>query len=83
MLLILCSAAPGANLLQGSASIPLTDRDAASIAGGGAWGDFFAGVGCGIGFTLLVSGYTSGVGAPAAALLTATTLKACATALGL
>jgi hypothetical protein len=82
ILLGLYCTVPGSSQWQGSASMPMTDREAAVAVGGAAWSDFFSGVGCGIGFTLMVSGYASGIGAPAAALLTAATLKSCAAALG-
>jgi hypothetical protein len=83
LLLVVCGTTPGSSLWQGSASMPMTDREAAATVGGGPWGDFFSGVSCGIGIGLLISGYASGLGAPGAALLTASTLRMCASALGL
>ncbi len=83
ILLVLLFTLPAAPQLPGVTSAVITDQEAAGILGGGPWKDFFSGVACGLGFTLVVSGYASGVGAPVAAALTASTLAACATALGL
>jgi hypothetical protein len=87
---IICLVLTVANLLLFSAMLPaaspaarpMTDEEIAAASGGSALGDFLSGVGCGLGFTLLVSGYASGVGAPAALLLTAATLKSCSAAFG-
>jgi hypothetical protein len=83
LLITVGSSLPGPAADFGSASLPLTDRETGGAFGSGLWGEFFSGVGCGLGLTLMVSGYASGVAAPAAALLTVSTLAACARALDL
>ena len=81
MLAVLCFAVPAESVF--SNATPMTDREAGQSVGGGAWSQFFSGVGCGLGVTLALSGYMSGLGAPAAALITVGTLKACADAFGM
>jgi hypothetical protein len=83
LLIMAGSSLPGPAADFGTVSLPLSERATGAALGAGLWGEFFSGVGCGLGLTLMVSGYASGVAAPAAALLTVSTLAACARALDL
>jgi len=73
----------GTSVNQTTIASPLPDGIAGNLAGGGDWGDFFAGVACGAGIAVAVGGYISGAAAPVAALMTAGILASCARALDL
>jgi hypothetical protein len=78
---VLSAAVFGGPVHQGSIPVPLPDSVTIDAVGAGAWGDFFSGVACGAGIALAVSGYLSGVAAPAALAMTAGIVSTCARAL--
>jgi len=80
---LLSTAVIGGPVNQGTAPVPLPDSLTTDTVGAGVWADFFTGVACGAGIAFAVSGYASGVGAPAALAMTASILATCARAVGL